>query len=472
MDLLHKAYGQLADLLRSMTPSARLTSALLLVVIAVSLGWLVQGGIGESETWLMDGQVFSPSQLRDMQAAFGKAGLEAHVDGAQVRVPRGQESKYMAALAEAHALPIEFGGYLHKAVAGDAFMPMFRNQHEAALRVAKQQELQLIIGNMSGIDKAAVQIDHARSEGFPPKDIITAAVMVQPKTNHELEPSTARVIRQMVASCVAGLEPEAITVVDLSSHRSLPAGGADAGTDGSLDGESDYKRRQEADWQQKIGHVLEFIPGVLVSTNVELDADGGARAVRSVKASVAVPQAYYEQVWRTEHPTFGVRKPNADALAETIAREKTKIEHLVANLLPSGGQLESQQLVAVSTFHPLDTSTDFEFRARALAWVGQNWTTLALGGLTVLGLLILRSMVRSVPPARLAAEIEVARELDDDVSFASQQHFVDPPEASVPPRPKRRAAVGPALQGELADIVRDDPDAAASVLRTWIGNAN
>src|SRR5262245_30071138 len=136
MDTFNKAYGQLLDLMRSMTPGARVTSALLLVVIAVSLGWLVQGNVAENETFLMGGQTFSPSQLRDMQAAFGKAGLEAHVEGAQVRVPRGQESKYMAALAEAQALPVEFGDYLSKAVTGgDGFMPMFRNQHEASLRV-------------------------------------------------------------------------------------------------------------------------------------------------------------------------------------------------------------------------------------------------------------------------------------------------------------------------------------------------
>ena len=36
----------------------------------------------------------------------------------------------------------------------------------------------------------------------------------------------------------------------------------------------------------------------------------------------------------------------------------------------------------------------------------------------------------------------------------------------------KRLASGPSLKDELAEMVREDPDAAASILRTWIGNAS
>ncbi len=35
-----------------------------------------------------------------------------------------------------------------------------------------------------------------------------------------------------------------------------------------------------------------------------------------------------------------------------------------------------------------------------------------------------------------------------------------------------RGTSGPSLREELAGIVHDDPDSAASVLRNWIGSAN
>ena len=38
-------------------------------------------------------------------------------------------------------------------------------------------------------------------------------------------------------------------------------------------------------------------------------------------------------------------------------------------------------------------------------------------------------------------------------------------------RPKLRLNKGPTLKDDLTDIVREDPDAAAAILRNWIGNA-
>ena len=37
---------------------------------------------------------------------------------------------------------------------------------------------------------------------------------------------------------------------------------------------------------------------------------------------------------------------------------------------------------------------------------------------------------------------------------------------------RRRAKSGPSPRDDLVDIVRDDPDAAANILRNWIGSAN
>src|SRR4051794_15958549 len=101
MDFLNKAYAQLADLFRSMTPGARLSAALLLVVAVVSVAYLFNEQVAGQDTYLMGGEMFSAGQLADMEAALGKANLEATREGARLKIPRGQESKYMAALAEA-----------------------------------------------------------------------------------------------------------------------------------------------------------------------------------------------------------------------------------------------------------------------------------------------------------------------------------------------------------------------------------
>ena len=105
---------------------------------------------------------------------------------------------------------------------------------------------------------------------------------------------------------------------------------------------------------------------------------------------------------------------------------------------------------------------------KAVAWFSQYWSTLGTIGLGMVSLLMLRSMVRVVPAAEApraeAAQIAAAPIGDDEETAAVEQQ-----EAAA--RLKRRAKSGPSLRDELVEIVREDPDAAANILRNWIGSA-
>lgn len=474
MEFVLNRYTQLVDLIKSMTPGARVLAVLLLLVTAISLAWLFQGQVVGSETYLMGGELFSPAQLRDMQAAFGKAGLEAELDGARVRVPRGQESKYMAALADAGALPAEFGHYMQQAVNTGGFLRAPRSQQEAAWRVAKQQDLQRIIGEMHGIEKAAVQIDEERIEAFPhDKKRLTAAVMIRPKTDQALDEQTVRTLREMLTSSFAGLDSEAVTIVDLSTNRHYAGA---SGHDAAATNQADHKRRHEQHWQHTIGHVLGYIPGVLISTNVEFDPERPTNQPARVKVSVAVPNTYYEQVWQKEHVgaagANGAR-PDGAALAAVEMRERTKIEQLVANLLPQSAAADSPRQVAVSTFYPLTPApvTEPEWREKLTALAIEHARELALGGLAIVGLLVLRSMFRSLGNGRVATSPAQPPSLSL-VRDAFEESEALPEESLLSERRYDRAVGRGALAGELADAVRDDPEAAASVLKAWIGNAS
>src|SRR3972149_11863691 len=117
MDFLNKAFAQVVDLFRTMTPGARLTAGLLLIVVVVSLGYLFTHEISGPSADLMHGVPISANSLPAMEAAFAKANLKGYeIRGTQIRVPRGQEAAYMAALAEAKALPPNFGSALRGAV--------------------------------------------------------------------------------------------------------------------------------------------------------------------------------------------------------------------------------------------------------------------------------------------------------------------------------------------------------------------
>jgi hypothetical protein len=94
-------------------------------------------------------------------------------------------------------------------------------------------------------------------------------------------------------------------------------------------------------------------------------------------------------------------------------------------------------------------------QAQAFDWLGRNWQPLGMGGLILVGLLVLRSTIKPAAPAPQAAAVEL-------------------PPAETPPVPPDRPApplAAASLRAELADTIRQNPQAAAGVLRTWMGTA-
>ena len=237
MDFVNKAFAQLSDLFRSMTPGARLTASLLLVAVVVSLGYLFNSQVSGGDTYLLGGHGFSANELPTMEAAFGKANLSGYtVEGNRVRIPRGQQAAYMGALADAGALPADFHKYLTDA--STAVGPFTsRPQQEEMIKIAKQKELALIIRSMQGIENAAVHYDTQKKGGLNKGVVTTASVSVKPRGTQPLEEKQVPMIRHLVAGAVAGLSPDQVTVVDLNGRT------YGAGTAGGLTVPSSLRRR-------------------------------------------------------------------------------------------------------------------------------------------------------------------------------------------------------------------------------------
>ncbi len=273
MDFLNRAVTQLADLFKSLSPGARITSALLLVVVVVSLAYLFQSHTAGPDAFLMGGEPFASSQLPAMEAAFAKAALSSYqIDGNRIRVPRGQQSLYMGALADDGALPPEFGKYLEKALASGSVFETRAKQQEM-LRAAKQNELQLILNRMKGVESAAVLYDEKKPSGFNQPMLSTASVSIKPIGSQPLDKERIPMIRHLVASAFAGLKPENVSVTDLNG-KTYASKSDDGGLSTAED--DDYisrKEKYERIWREKIADQLEYIPGVVVTTNVELALD-------------------------------------------------------------------------------------------------------------------------------------------------------------------------------------------------------
>ncbi len=194
---------------------------------------------------------------------------------------------------------------------------------------------------------------------------------------------------------------------------------------------------------------------------------------QDIRAAIAIPSDHWARTWKERNrPADGSEPPeptqqDIDNLAEL---QKTDIQDQVALLL---GKIESGEnpwpRVHVTTF----TSADIEpivapaATSNAVAWAQQNWTTLAMFALAVFSLLMMRSMVRSVPPASEAPTFSVSlgEESHHPVDEAGGEEFDEDG------RPRLKLRKGPNLKDDLAAIVREDPESAAAILRAWIVQA-
>ncbi|MBX3414578.1 MAG: hypothetical protein KF708_17965 [Pirellulales bacterium] len=547
MDFLNKALAQANELFRSMTPGARITAGLLLVLVVVSLAYLFRGNVAGPDVFLMNGHPFPSTELPKAIAALGQAGLsDFEVENNMIRIPRGKQAAYIAALADGNALPTGFGEFLLRTIK-DTGPFTTSEERDELMKVAKQQVLADTIHKMSGIEAATVLFDTQNRRGLRGDAVATAMVSVQPTGSLPLDEERVRSIRNLVAGAIAGLLPRQVTVVDRSTGKSWSGDSSDGGS-ATDDAYFTRMRAYQDQYKREILDMLSLVRGATVSVNVELDphrirresdvkvdpkavatsirentsssltesagpagrpgfaaqgpnrpaglAGGAATPTtrsqdetsdtetqnvvshtsgqteivgltpRRVTVSIGIPSRYLEELWRRQNPTPAGEEPKqpTDAdLATIFQEESVRIRSAVANVVPQDNTLPLEQMVAVNRFISL-TDPPLAvpgFSDQALAWLSNYWTTIGTFGLAGFSLLMLRSMVRSAPAAEpMPAEVNLPDETNDEAPKPA------------PPIIKRRLESGPSLQDELGEMVRENPDAAANILRSWIGNVN
>ena len=217
MDFLNKSLAQVSELFRSMTPGARLTAGLLLAVVVVSMGYLFRQGVSGPDAYLFGGEPLSDGQLTRVEAAIAQAGLsDYHREGNRIRVPTGQQAKYLAAVADGGALPSNFNAILEDALGKDSPWAS-REQTRTRLKIAKEQTLSEIVRAMYWVESASVLYDEHESHGL--REVrgakqMSASVSVKPVVGETLTPSRAKNIQKLVAHAV-NMQANDVAVINL-----------------------------------------------------------------------------------------------------------------------------------------------------------------------------------------------------------------------------------------------------------------
>jgi flagellar M-ring protein FliF len=349
MDILNKTYAQFADLFRSMTPGARITAGLLLTVVVVSIGYLFNNQISGPSADLLHGVRVSESQLDLMMAAFGKANLNDAVrkDGS-IYVPHGMDAKYMGALADAKALPPNFGSAIKGAVESNNIFAAPEDRLNRMI-AAKQEELRNVITSMPGIHNAQVLIDSKTLPGFKQEKDVRASIYVQPIGSQDLDEEKASAIRLYVKSSVAGLKYENVMVSDQNGHTFSgdPEHGSSAG-DNKLVA---LQKEHEKILKEKIRNSLSYIPGVTIATTVTLDPSQTTRTTEIKHEKALEIKSLDSSTTRTAdtggtggQPGFAAQQPNqAMALGNKPtggSKEEENSQKTESQSIPSGKQTE------------------------------------------------------------------------------------------------------------------------------------
>jgi flagellar M-ring protein FliF len=270
MDFVNKSFTQAADLLKSMTPAARITTALLLAVIVMSLLFLVRQKTDRADEYLFGGQDLSPAEVAALEAAFADKGLNAwEVAGNRIRVPHSQRHLYIAAAQAAQALPETPNTAWDNMFTRDN--PLKSQQiRELEARRALERSLASTLEEMVGIDVARVQIQEVETGEFPRLRERRCLASVKATGNIPLAVKQVESIRNTVASG-SGTKSEDVTITDLNTGLAYPGTGENGVLSDSV--YVKHQREQEEYYRAKILDRLSTYGEVKVAVHVELDKE-------------------------------------------------------------------------------------------------------------------------------------------------------------------------------------------------------
>lgn len=208
---------------------------------------------------------------------------------------------------------------------------------------------------------------------------------------------------------------------------------------------------------------------------------------KTVTASISIPQRHFEaswaQRWQREHSVANSAKdlasPNPKDLQDFVATKTADIEELIKNLLPTVDQQQgTHPQVVVKTYSDQIAvkSNAPTLTAQSMKWLGDNWRLLSMIGVALFAILVLRDLTQS---ADTAAKSQPTRSLsidketttDNEPETKDRISNGDNSDVASDTLPNRATGKKQKLHEELANLVRDDPNAAAEILKRWLQDA-
>lgn len=199
-----------------------------------------------------------------------------------------------------------------------------------------------------------------------------------------------------------------------------------------------------------------------------------------VSVTVGVPDTYFETVWRNQPGNKDKKIEEFAEVDKVKLRGETEaaIRSAVSGQLPPVKQGDDKYpLVSVYTFPALPPPAIIEptVTEKSLAWLSQSWSTLALLGVVLVSLGMMFSWVRTQSGSPRDQEfsrgfgLEVPADMGDSLDLGGAEAG-DQEKAGEESGPKFEITGGE-IKTELSGLIKQNPEAAVNLLRSWIGEA-
>ena len=350
-----------------------------LCVVAILL---IGGGIGiwlemqpssENRIALFDGKQFTPDELVQIEAALAKKNLSDYtIVNQTLEIPTKSRSAYVAALAEANALPQESGRTLEKTAVDISLFdsPEVRN---LKIKAAQQKDLADIINSMEGVSNASVLWDAEKQGGLNPKTIVRASVSLKSVPGYALDDAKIDAICRLTANAIAGLKTENVVIVDTRTgtcYTQSDASNSTADNADLLDSPERIKdpalaKRLTAErfWNKKISELVRAsVENAIVQTTVEI-SDCQSETQRRIEHDPE-PTIYRSEIIEDMTPAvFGINQPanNSDLNRVVPQPEPTPVIRKTEEGVLGGKEIVTQKSplaeksVSVSVVIPMDS---------------------------------------------------------------------------------------------------------------------
>ncbi|MDR2345610.1 MAG: hypothetical protein LBE18_06055 [Planctomycetaceae bacterium] len=204
-----------------------------------------------------------------------------------------------------------------------------------------------------------------------------------------------------------------------------------------------------------------------------------------VTATLRIPRPYIREHWIAKNSKQG--EPAPEPTPEQLIEEEQVIQNTIRqdvgkifeHYRGDSRSADPYDMVQISFYNPIPEPevllTNWQ---KIQMWLYRNWQTLSLMGLVISGLCVLWSVTRPVKPPQIV--IYEAPEVPMEVieAQAKAKAEAEAAEAAAEAAAKEEdidRTLEPfgsirSIRDEIAELVAQNPEAAAAVLRQWIGN--